>query len=80
LAFVLVCLGVVVLRLRHPELERPFRTPVYWLVGPLGALACLWVMSGLPHDTWMRLIIWLFIGFVVYFTYGRKHSKLNKPA
>ncbi len=78
LAFVLVCAGVFILRHTQPEIKRPFKTPVYWLVAPLGAVACLWVMSGLPHDTWWRLIIWLMIGFVIYFTYGIKHSKLNK--
>ncbi len=78
LAFVLVCVGVFILRHTNPELPRPFKTPLYWLVCPLGALACLWVMSGLPHDTWIRLLVWLMIGFVIYFGYGRKHSKLNK--
>ena len=77
LAFVLVCVGVVILRIRHPDVHRPFKTPVYWLVGPLGAIACFWVMSGLPRDTWIRLIVWLLIGFVIYFTYGIKHSKLR---
>lgn len=77
LAFVLVCLGVVVLRKTHPNIPRPFKTPAAMIVGPLGAIACLWVMSGLPLDTWIRLIVWLMIGFVVYFTYGVKNSKLR---
>ena len=77
LAFVLVCVGVFILRHTNPEIPRPFKTPVYWLVCPLGALSCLWVMSGLPHDTWIRLFVWLAIGFVIYFGYGRKHSKLR---
>ena len=77
LAFVLVCAGVVILRVTHPEVERPFKTPVYWLVGPLGAAACFWVMSGLPTDTWIRLFVWLAIGFAIYFSYGKKHSKLR---
>ena len=81
LAFVLVCVGVFVLRFKQPDVERPFRVPAFWLVAPLGAVACLWVMSGLPRDTWIRLFVWLIIGFVAYFTYGRKHSKLNnEPA
>jgi basic amino acid/polyamine antiporter, APA family len=80
LAFVLVCVGVVVLRVTEPNIRRPFRTPAYWLVGPLGAVACMWVMSGLPVETWERLIIWLAIGFVVYFGYGRKHSRLRQKA
>lgn len=78
LAFVLVCLGVVILRKTHPEIPRPFKTPAPWVVGPLGAIACLWVMSGLPLDTWIRLIVWLVIGFIIYFTYGKKNSKLQK--
>jgi len=77
LAFVLVCVGVFILRHTQPDLPRPFKTPVYWLVAPLGALACLWVMSGLPGDTWARLIVWLAIGFIIYFTYGIKNSKLR---
>lgn len=78
LAFVLVCIGVFIMRFSQPEVKRPFRTPLFWLVAPLGAAACIWVMTGLPHDTWLRLIIWLIIGFFVYFFYGRKHSKLHK--
>ncbi len=77
LAFVLVCAGVVILRVTHPEVERPFKTPIYWFVGPAGAAACFWVMSGLPNDTWIRLFVWLAIGFVIYFGYGKKHSKLR---
>lgn len=76
LAFVLVCIGVPILRVTHPTAKRPFKVIGAWPVGLLGAAACLWVMSGLPLDTWIRLIIWLLIGFVVYFGYGRKHSKL----
>jgi APA family basic amino acid/polyamine antiporter len=78
LAFTLVCVGVPILRRRNPDQARPFKVPAPWFVGILGAVACLYVMSGLPPDTWLRLIIWLFIGFVVYFTYGRKHSHLRR--
>ncbi len=78
LAFVLVCAGIPILRLTQPNLPRPFKTPLYWFVAPAGAIACVWVMTGLPWDTWMRLIVWLAIGFVIYFTYGIKHSRLNK--
>jgi len=77
LAFVLVCVGVLVLRKTSPEIKRPFKTPFVWVTAPLGAIACLWVMTGLPHDTWIRLIIWLIIGFVIYFGYSRHHSKLK---
>jgi basic amino acid/polyamine antiporter, APA family len=80
LAFVLVCVGIPILRVTSPHTPRPFRTPFFWFVAPAGALACLYVMSGLPPDTWIRLFVWLVIGFVVYFTYGRRHSRLrNQP-
>jgi APA family basic amino acid/polyamine antiporter len=78
LAFVLVCVGIPILRVTNPKVERPFRTPFAWIVAPAGALACLWVMTGLPSDTWIRLLVWLAIGFVIYFTYGVKNSKLRK--
>lgn len=78
LAFVLVCAGVYILRKTNPDIKRPFKTPIYWLVAPLGVISCLWVMSGLPKDTWYRLIVWLIIGFVIYFRYGAKHSRLQK--
>ena len=77
LAFALVCIGVVILRIRHPDIERPFRTPAVWFVGPAGIAACAWVMSGLPHDTWLRLGIWLVLGLFVYFFYGYRNSKLR---
>ncbi len=77
LAFVLVCVGIPILRIKNPDVPRPFKTPLYWLVAPLGALACFWVMTGLPRDTWVRLVVWLIIGFVIYFGYGSKHSKLR---
>lgn len=78
LAFVLVCIGIPILRKTQPNLKRPFKTPAHWIVAPLGAAACLWVMSGLPHDTWIRLIVWLAIGFAIYFGYGAKHSRLRQ--
>jgi basic amino acid/polyamine antiporter, APA family len=78
LAFVLVCVGVIILRVKRPELERPFKVPLYWLVAPLGVVSCLWVMYSLPGDTWIRLFVWLAIGFMVYFSYGIKHSRLRK--
>lgn len=78
LAFVLVCLGIPILRYTDPHRKRPFKTPFYWFVSLAGAASCLFVMSGLPHDTWLRLIVWLIIGFVIYFTYGIKHSRLRK--
>ncbi|MEO8199924.1 MAG: amino acid permease [Gemmatimonadota bacterium] len=76
LAFVIVCGGIWVLRRVQPELPRPFRTPMVPLVPILGILMCGWLMFSLPKDTWLRLIIWMAIGLVIYFTYGIRHSKL----
>ena len=78
LAFALVCIGVIILRKTNPNTARPFRAPIYWFVAPMGAISCFWVMSGLPRDTWIRLIVWLAIGFTIYFTYGIKNSRLRK--
>ncbi|MFL5403406.1 MAG: amino acid permease [Gemmatimonadales bacterium] len=78
LAFVLVCLGVWILRRKRPDLDRPFRTPLVPLVPILGVLSCAGLMATLPGDTWLRLLVWLLIGFVIYFTYGRKHSVLQR--
>jgi APA family basic amino acid/polyamine antiporter len=77
LAFAIVCAGVLVLRFTDPEIHRPFRTPLVWLVAPLGVLFCGWLMYGLPPDTWARLLVWMAIGLVIYFTYSRRHSKLR---
>ncbi len=77
-AFAVVCAGVLILRLRHPEIHRPFKTPAVYLVAPLGVLSAVFLMCGLPKDTWIRLIIWLFIGLVIYFFYGRKHSVIQR--
>ncbi|HZA98711.1 MAG TPA: amino acid permease [Gemmatimonadales bacterium] len=78
LAFVLVCAGVLVLRRKRPDLDRPFRTPLVPLVPILGILSCFGLMATLPGDTWLRLIVWLLIGFVIYFAYSRKHSVLQR--
>ena len=78
LAFVLVCAGVLVLRRKRPDLDRPFRTPLVPLVPILGILACFGLMATLPGDTWLRLLVWLLIGFVIYFAYSRKHSVLQR--
>lgn len=77
LAFVIVCGGIIVLRRTQPDLPRPFRTPMVPLVPILGILICGYMMAGLPQDTWLRLLIWLALGLLIYFAYGRKHSKLN---
>lgn len=77
LAFVLVCVGVMVLRKTQPDLPRAFKTPLVPLVPILGIISCIGMMIALPGDTWLRLLIWLAIGFVIYFVYGVKNSKLN---
>lgn len=79
LAFVLVCVGVMVLRKKQPDLPRAFKTPLVPLVPVLGILSCLAMMVSLPGDTWLRLIIWLAIGFAIYFGYSIKNSRLNNP-
>jgi len=79
-AFAIVCVGVLVLRIRHPELHRPFRTPMVYLVAPLGAASALFLMAGLPGDTWVRLAVWLAIGLVIYFAYGSRHSRVQAKA
>jgi APA family basic amino acid/polyamine antiporter len=78
LAFVIVCAGVIVLRYKNPNLERPFRTPLVPLVPILGIISCGALMAGLPKDTWIRLIVWMVIGFLIYFVYGRSHSKIGR--
>jgi basic amino acid/polyamine antiporter, APA family len=75
LAFVIVCIGIIVLRYRHPEIPRPFRTPLVPLVPILGAAICALQMKFLPADTWWRLIIWMALGLVIYFGYSRSRSK-----
>ena len=77
LAFVIVCTAIPVLRRSRPELPRPFKTPLVPLVPILGALVCLAQMVALPGDTWLRLFVWLAIGLIIYFTYGRKHSTVQ---
>lgn len=77
-AFVIVCLGVLALRYTNPEIHRPFRAPLVPLVPLLGAAACLYLMYGLPKDTWLRLIIWMAIGLFLYFVYGMRHSRLAR--
>lgn len=76
LAFVLVCAGVWILRRTRPDLDRPFRTPWVPFVPIMGIVCCFGLMLTLPRDTWIRLAVWLLIGFVIYFGYSRKHSRL----
>jgi basic amino acid/polyamine antiporter, APA family len=77
-AFLVVCLGVLALRIKDPHRPRPFRVPAVWVVAPLGALACLYIMMGLPFAAWERFGIWMVIGLIGYFVYGYKHSLLKK--
>jgi APA family basic amino acid/polyamine antiporter len=79
-AFFLVCVGVIILRIRDPHRERPFKVPGGPYLFPLlGALSCFWLAWYLPRDSWWRFGIWLAIGLVVYFSYGYRHSRLRRP-
>ncbi|MDO9105245.1 MAG: amino acid permease [Methylovulum sp.] len=79
-AFVLVCFGVIVLRITKPDMPRPFRTPFSPLFPVLGMLSCGALMAFLPSVTWLRFIIWLVVGLIVYFSYSMHHSKLASEA
>ncbi len=79
-AFVLVSLGVLVLRYTEPERRRPFRAPGAPLVPILAALACIYLMFGLPWVTWIRFVVWLILGGFIYVFYGSKHSVLRREA
>jgi basic amino acid/polyamine antiporter, APA family len=80
LAFVIVSVGILVLRVREPNLPRHFKTPWVWLVAPAGAISALTLMAALPWPTWRRLIVWFIIGIVIYFCYGVRRSKLAHAA
>jgi basic amino acid/polyamine antiporter, APA family len=80
LAFVIVCAGVWILRRKRPDLPRPFKTPLVPLVPILGILTSLAAMASLPGKTWLRLVIWLAIGMVIYAFYGRTHSKVRRAS
>ncbi|MBF6567957.1 MAG: amino acid permease [Candidatus Binataceae bacterium] len=75
-AFVLVCLGIWILRHLEPGLKRPFRTPLVPLVPILGVIFCFYLMASLPRITWERFFIWMGIGLIIYFAYGRHHSRV----
>jgi basic amino acid/polyamine antiporter, APA family len=79
-AFVLVCLGVWILRYIDPDQHRPFRTPFVPLVPIVGALSCLYLMASLPIVTWLRFFVWMAIGLGIYFSYGRFHSHVEAAA
>jgi APA family basic amino acid/polyamine antiporter len=77
-AFAIVCIGVLVLRIKEPERPRPFRVPFVWGVSLAGAGACLYTMAGLPLHAWERFGIWLLAGIALYFAYGYRHSRLRR--
>lgn len=78
MAFALVCGSVLMLRISRPEIARPFRCPLVWLVAPLGVVVNVLMMLFLPMDTWIRLAVWLALGLMFYFAYGARHSTLNR--
>jgi APA family basic amino acid/polyamine antiporter len=78
LAFVIVCVGVLILRRTQPEMKRPFRAPFVWFVAPAGMLMCGAMMYWLPLDTWARLVVWTGLGLIVYYGYGRKRALRKK--
>ncbi len=80
LAFGLICAGVLYLRIKEPGLPRTFKTPLVWVTAPLGALGCIFLISGLPAPTWIRLFAWMGIGLVVYFGYAYWHSRYHEQA
>jgi basic amino acid/polyamine antiporter, APA family len=77
-AFAIVCAGVLALRVAQPDLPRPFKTPMVWVMAPAGVASSVILMLGLPVDTWERLAVWLAIGLAIYFLYGMRHSRLAK--
>lgn len=79
-AFSIVCVGVLILRVRRPDAPRRFRVPIPWVVAPLGVASCLWLAMGLPRVTFLRFVIWLGAGLVVYGLYGYRRSRLTREA
>jgi len=91
-AFILICTSVLILRIRQPDLERRFRTPVLWLLAPVGVIFSLFLIIGWPwfsngefhliggldRDTYIRFIVWMLVGFAIYFGYGIRNSALNR--
>jgi len=79
-AFVVVCAAVLIMRRTNPDAERPFRAPLGIFVPIAGIVTCMILMFSLAKENWYRLFIWLAIGFVIYFAYGRKHSVMARLA
>jgi APA family basic amino acid/polyamine antiporter len=78
-AFIVVCLGVLVLRYTRPDLHRPFRVPAVWFTSLMGVLFCTGMAASLPTATWLRLVLWSAIGITMYFVYGYRNSRLRTP-
>ena len=78
LAFIIVCAAVLIMRYKEPNAARPFRTPFFPWIPILGIFSCLMLMFSLPVENWLRLFVWLLIGFAIYFFYSRHHSSLRK--
>ncbi len=74
-AFTIVCAGILVLRVKAPNIKRPFRTPFVWVVAPLSIFMCVFMMAFLPIDTWLRLLVWTGIGLAIYALYGARNAK-----
>jgi len=78
LAFVIVCAAVLIMRRTNPDAERPFRAPFVPFVPIMGIITCLILMFSLPVENWWRLFVWLLLGFIIYFSYGRRHSVMAR--
>jgi APA family basic amino acid/polyamine antiporter len=78
IAFIVVCVGVVVLRYTRPDLHRPFRVKWVWFTASMGVVFCSTMAYSLPTGTWLRLLFWSLLGFVFYFLYGHRHSRLRE--
>ncbi|WP_435021178.1 amino acid permease [Tundrisphaera sp. TA3] len=78
-AFAVVSAGVLYLRITQPDVERPFKTPLVYFTAPMGVISSVLLMATLPVDTWIRLVVWMAIGLVIYFVYGARHSRLGNP-
>lgn len=76
-AFVIACVGVMILRAKRPDVERKFTVPMVWFCAPAGVLSCFWLAKGLPHATWVRFYWWLAIGLVIYIAYGYRNSRMH---